>query len=295
VERWARALVGLAPPEVSVPEEAVVLPMRRSAFGTPVVTVRVNGKPREFWLDTGASMTLLSLPVALEAGVRLAAPDTLALGVVVGHIAARAVVIDSLQIGPVTARRLGAAVVERSALRLDRREVNGVVETVPIDGVIGTDLLRHLDVVLDAEEGTITVRRPTRVSHAVRNLYWVGYPVVRLVSKEGRPLLFGLDTGAEGTSVTTALLRKLPRTLVAARRTTLSGLGAGRQTSQWVAREVRLSDGDYALVFHNAPVTPDRRWTFVTFDGILGSDVALASRMHLDFVNGVFDVRPGRN
>ena len=39
-------------------------------------------------------------------------------------------------------------------------------------------------------------------------------------------------------------------------------------------------------------MTLDRRWTFVTFDGVIGSDVALASRLHIDFANGVFDVRP---
>jgi hypothetical protein len=115
---------------------------------------------------------------------------------------------------------------------------------------------------------------------------------VRLVTKDGRPVLFGLDTGAEGTYVTTALLRKLPRTAVAARRMTLGGLGPDREQTQYVARDVTLSDGDYAIALHNIPITPDRRWTFVAFDGVIGSDVALASRMHLDFMNGVFDVRP---
>jgi hypothetical protein len=292
VERWAHALAAVPAPVIDVPQMPIVLPMRRSAFGTPVITVLVNGHPHEFWLDTGASMTLLSSTVALKSGVFLAAPDTLALGVVAGHIPARAVIIDSLGIGPVTARGLSAAVVEPSALRLDRRYVQGTVESIPIDGVIGTDLLRHMDVVLDAGAGTMTIRRPQPNSRATRNLYWVGYPVVKLVTKDGRPVLFGLDTGAEGTYVTTALLRKLPRTSVAARRMTLGGLGAGRERTEWVARNLALSDGGYAIVLRNIPVTPDRRWTFVTFDGVIGSDVALTSRMHLDFTNGVFDIRP---
>jgi hypothetical protein len=49
--------------------------------------------------------------------------------------------------------------------------------------------------------------------------------------------------------------------------------------------------GDYAIHLQNAPVVAERKWTFVNFDGILGADVALASRLHLDFVNGVFDIR----
>ncbi|NUO93601.1 MAG: clan AA aspartic protease [Gemmatimonadaceae bacterium] len=292
VERWARALAAVPLAEVFVPEEPATLPMRRSAFGTPVVTVRINGHPYQFWLDTGASMTLLSAAVAVEAGVVLAAPDTLALGVVAGHIPARAVLIDSLAIGPMVARGLGAAVVNPGALRLDRAQHNGVVEAVQIDGVIGTDLLRHLDLVLDAGAGTMTIRRPRRDVRSPRNLFWVGYPVVKLVTRDGRPILFGLDTGAEGTFVTTALLRKLPRTPIAARHMTLGGLGPEKQRTQWVVRDVALSDGDYAIALRNTPVTPEHRWTFVTFDGMIGSDVALATRMHLDFTNGIFDVRP---
>jgi hypothetical protein len=170
--------------------------------------------------------------------------------------------------------------------------VRGVPQTIAIAGVIGTDLLRHLDIVLDAGAGTITIRRPRRDVHTQRNLFWVGYPVVKLVTRDGRPVLLGLDTGAEGTFVTTSLLRKLPRTHVAARRTTFSGLGSETELTHWVARDIALSDGDYAITLKNTPVTPERRWTFVIFDGVIGSDVALASRMHLDFMNGIFDVRP---
>ena len=291
VERWGRAFADFPVPEIDVPFEPVTLPMRRSAFGTPVITVRINGRPHEFWLDTGASMTLLSDGVAAQSNVKLAATDSLALGVVAGHISARAVLIDSLTIGPVTARGLGAALVSSSALRLDHRDVNGTRESVPIDGVIGTDLLRHLDIVIDAGANSITLRRPRREPHAVRNLFWVGYPVVRLVTRDGQPMLFGLDTGAEGTYVTTALLRKQPRTPIAMRRGTIGGLGAVEHRTEWLARELAVSDGDYAIVLRNVPVAAERHWTFVTFDGVLGSDVALASSMHLDFLNGIFDVR----
>jgi len=297
VERWARALSVVPPPVFDIPSGEVVLPMRRSFLGTPVVTIRINGKPHDFWLDTGASMTLLSTDVAIAAGAKLAANDTLALGVVGGHIEARAIYIDSMSLGSVVVRGLGAALVSPEALRFDERTINGIKRTVPIDGMIGTDVLRHLDVVIDARAGTITLRRPTRRNVATRNLFWVGYPVVRLVTRDGRPVIFGLDTGAEGTYVTTTLLKKLPRTPVAARRNSLVGLGASQQgsstskKSSWVARNVPLSDGNYAVALHNVPIMPAQRWTFVEFDGVIGSDVALATRMHLDFTNGIFDIR----
>jgi hypothetical protein len=292
VERWARAFASFPPATVTVPDYTVTLPLRRSVFGTPVITVRVNGRDHEFWLDTGASMTLLSTDVAVATGVKLASMDTLALGVVSGHIDARAILIDSMAIGPVMALGLTAAVVSPNVLRLDRRVDNGISHPVAIDGVIGTDLLRHMDITIDAGAGTITIRRPRPDKRAVRNLFWVGFPVIRLVTRDGVPVVFGLDTGAEGTYVTPSLLRKLPRTSIAARRGTLSGLGDERQRTEFVAREVALSDGGHAIALRNIPVATEHHWTFVTFDGMIGADVALASRLHLDFVNGVFDVRP---
>jgi hypothetical protein len=294
VERWARALSAIPTPVFEIPDQPVVLPMRRSFLGTPVVTIRLNGKPHEFWLDTGASMTLLSTDVAIAAGAKLAADDTLALGVVGGHIEARAIYIDSMAIGPVTIRGLGAALVSPEVLRFDQKLINGLRTTVPIDGMIGTDVLRHLDVVMDAKAGTITLRRPRRYSGARRNLFWVGYPVVRLVTPDGHPVLFGLDTGAEGTYVTNTLLKKQPRTPIAMRRMSLVGLGSNDRRSAkstWIARQVPLSDGNYAIMLNNVPIMPPQRWTFVDFDGVIGSDIALATRMHLDFTNGVFDIR----
>lgn len=291
VERWGRALANVPPLRMVVPVESVTLPMRRSVVGTPVVTVRLNGVARDFWLDTGASMTLLSDDVAIASHVRLSSPDTLGLGVVAGVIEARAVLVDSLAIGPVVAYDLGAALVSRDALRMDRRVVNGRTQEVKIDGVIGTDFLRGLDIVIDALAGTITLSRPRAQPHVTRNLFWVGYPVVRLVSESGRPLLFGLDTGSEGTYVTTTLLRKQPDMRVAMRRGSIRGLGTEEHRTEWVARSLAVSDGDYVIRLQNAPVAPERKWTFVILDGMLGADVALASRMHLDFTNGVFDIR----
>lgn len=59
VERWARALKAVPIPEIDVPDVPVTVPLRRSALGTPVVTVLINGHPHEFWLDTGARKSVV--------------------------------------------------------------------------------------------------------------------------------------------------------------------------------------------------------------------------------------------
>ena len=246
VERWARALSRIPTPVFEIPDQAVVLPMRRSFLGTPVVTVRINGQPHEFWLDTGASMTLLSTDVAIAAGAKLAADDTLALGVVGGHIEARAIYIDSLAIGPVTVRGLGAALVSPEVLEFDQKLVNGLRTTVPIDGVIGTDLLRHLDVVIDARRGHDHAPSPAprlgaRAQSVLGRLSRRAARHARRPARAVRPRY-----GRRGDLRDDSLLKKLPRTPVAMRRMSLVGLGSDSKRVgevDLVARQVPLSDG----------------------------------------------------
>jgi hypothetical protein len=292
VERWAHAFADAAPPTVSFSKESIILPLRRSTIGTPVTRVMINGKPHEFWLDTGASMTVVSSSAAATAGIRLVANDTLSLGVVGGDVDARAAVVDSISIGGFTARGVAAALVDSRTLHLDYKRENGILVPVTIDGVIGADLLRRMDLVIDVANGTIAISKPQRDVHSVRNLFWVGFPVVRLTARDGHPLLFGLDTGAESTYVTMGFLRKLPRTRVATRRGQIGGLGGQKEKTEWVVREAAVSDGKYAMTMRNASISPDYPWNFVNFDGIIGSDIALGARLHLDFENGVFDIRP---
>ncbi len=292
VERWARTLARIPAPTISFADTPIVLPLRRSRLGTPIVRVLVNGRPHEFWLDTGASMTVISASVAIDAGVRFAAHDTLSLGVIGGSIDARAGLIDSVALGGFIARGVATAVVDPRILRLDYKVERGQAVAIPIDGVIGVDLLRWMDLVIDVPARTITISRPRAGAQAPRNLFWVGFPVVRLIARGGQPLLFGLDTGAEDSFVTLALLRKLPRTHVALRRGHLGGLGGREEPTEWVATDLTVSDGEYAIELHNAPVGAARPSNFVSFDGIIGSDVALQSRLHLDFENGVFNIRP---
>ena len=64
VERWARALSRIPTPVFEIPDQAVVLPMRRSFLGTPVVTIKINGKT----LDLGT----LTSPNALLDAVKAA-------------------------------------------------------------------------------------------------------------------------------------------------------------------------------------------------------------------------------
>jgi len=294
VDAWAGVLRTAPPARFSVPAFPQQLPLERSAIGTPVVRVLVNGQPWNFWIDTGAGMSLIASNVAAASGVRPLGADTLAIAAAAGRVAARPALLHELDLGHVRVRNLPVALLDPGVLRIDRRMANEENVSVPIAGVIGSDVLRHLNLVLDMGAGTLTVARPPRRvprRASPRTLVWVGYPAVRMLTRDGRPVLFGLDTGADSTVVTDAWLRHTPDPQLVPVRARLDALGQAASTGLRVARYVAVGVGAYALRMRDVPVVPERGQTFVRFDGVLGANILTGAALHVDMTNGVFELR----
>jgi hypothetical protein len=294
VDSWAGILRDVPPVQVDAPTVPEIRPVLGSRLGTPVIKVEVNGHTHYFWLDTGATMSLLATDVATECGVIPITKDTLAIAAAQSRIAARPAIASLVQIGNVTIRNLPVAVLDPSALRLDKRIANGLIVPVKLDGVIGSDVLRRLSVVLDMGAGTISLARPAAHPPKQRTLIWIGFPVVRLLTRNGRPVLFGLDTGADSTIVTDAWMDKTPDPELSAAKGTIDALGAAHTGDLPVLHRVTVGDGEYVLRLRAVPIVQERRQTFVALDGVLGADILAHATLHMDITNGVFAIRaPG--
>ena len=294
VDAWAGVLRDVPPVEVTAPVAPEVIPVLGSSTGTPIIMVQVNGNTHYFWLDTGATMTLLASDVAAACGVEPMTRDTLAIASAEGRIAARPAVANVIRIGGVTIRNLPVAILAPSALRLDQRVANGRIVPVKLDGVIGSDVLRRLSVVLDMGAGTMSLARPAARAPRNRTLVWIGYPVVRLLTRTGRSVLFGLDTGADSTIVTDAWMDRTPDPELSLAVGRVDALGAAHASGLPVLERVTVGDGDYVLRLHSVPIVQERRQTFVTLDGVLGADVLAHATLHMDISNGIFAIRaPG--
>ncbi|MDQ2891211.1 MAG: retroviral-like aspartic protease family protein [Gemmatimonadota bacterium] len=294
VDAWAGVLRNVAPVEVDAPVRPQILPILGSSVGTPIISVLLNGHQHYFWLDTGASMTLISTDVASESGVIPIAVDTLAIAAAQGRIAARPAVARVVQMGTITIRNLPVALLDPTALRLDKRVANGRILNVKLDGVIGSDVMRRLSVVLDMGAGTIALAQPATHAPKLRSLIWIGFPVVRLLTRNGHPVLFGLDTGADSTLVTDSWMDKTPDPELTAATGSVDVLGAKHSGGLPVLRRVTVGDGDYVLRLGDVPIVQERRQTFVTLDGVLGADVLAHATLHMDITNGIFAIRaPG--
>lgn len=298
VEAWAPAFRHVRP-AVAFRDSVAVLPLTRARSGAPVVPVRVNGVLRHFWLDTGSSISILSSAAAAACGVT-PARDTLELVTPVGRLPARPAVARTLQLGGARVHDVPTMVVDAALLRLHSGEATGAPgRTSSIDGVIGFDVIRALDVTIDDARARVVVRRPTRRPpdpRHPRTLFWFGVPIVTLTAGNGAPLHLALDTGAEESYGTRSFVVKTGAPWVPAERRIVHGFGGEaarpRLEAGLLVPSVRLFLGRTPLDFERVFLYDAQYPTIFDLDGTLGADVGRGGTVRIDMTNGRFEVRP---
>lgn len=291
VERWAPAFRDVTR-TATFDDSVVVLPLTRSSTGTPIIPVVINGVLKRLWLDTGSSITILGSDIATECQVTPLGRDTLQLFTAVGRLPAHPALVRSLRVGGLSLANAPAMIVRASSLRIAPGDNLAGAET-PIDGVLGFDVIRLLDLTIDDAHGRVIVRKPTRgadVPDAARNLSWFGVPIVTLRSENGVPIHLALDTGSEETFGTDALVAKTGSGFAPAERRKIRGFGGTASEPGIVVRKVRLYLGTIPLDFENLFLYQAQYPTLFSLDGTLGNDVGRGGRMRIDMTNGVLEV-----
>jgi hypothetical protein len=293
VESWAAAFKGVAPRSVSYPSVPVVLPLTLSPTGTPTIPVSINGKVRFLWLDTGSSMSILASDVALDLGVNPLVDDTLEVATATGRVAARPAAIARLDIGAIRLDNFTAMIVAAELMQLRIGDGSDPTMSMKIDGVIGFDVIRRLDIRIDYVNRRVTLLAPARDAPSIpggRNLYWIGMPVVRMITSKGIPLHFHLDTGAQETYSTDGLIEKTNARTFSGERRLVGGFGGLTIAKGRFVNELRATTGGQPIVLRKLLVFAPAHFRLVSLDGILGSDVGKAGVVRIDATNGVFQL-----
>jgi hypothetical protein len=295
VETWANAFRKVPRREIIFPSQPVVVPLILSAAATPMIEIMIDGRRHAFWLDTGASMSIVSSGIAQELGMKPLAPDTLEVATTTGRVPAQPGAINRLQLGGIEIRNTTALIVDNDRMQVPIGRDGGLPVVVQIDGVIGFDIISRMDIRIDYVNRTVTMLKPVenaKLPRTGRNLFWVGTPIVRLVTSKGIPLHFNLDTGAQETYSTDGLLAKTkPRTFIGERRL-IGGLAGFTVVHGRFVNELRATMGGQPLVFRKMMVFAPAFSSFVSLDGILGSDVGKSGMVRIDATNGLFLLEP---
>jgi len=295
IEWWAVAFKNVPPKTISFRTSSVMLPMSVSPVGTPLVAVRIGGKEYNFWLDTGSSMTMLASDVARDLNIVPLVPDTLEIVTSTGRVKAHPALLPMLQIGTLVVRNAPTMIVDESLMQMREPKLVELSLKVKIDGIIGFDIIRQLDIEVDYGETSLRVRNPaTSRRESERNMFWVGLPIVRLTSGDGVPLHFGLDTGAQQTFVTETMLDKLQLQAARVESRRVGGLGGEISLRAPVLPDVRLFVRGFPILFRSAVVRAPVYQVLASLDGVLGGDVWNSGIVRIDMTNGIFAVRRPR-
>ena len=296
IEVWADAFSNVAAKKSTFRSVQSRVNMSMSGVGTPLVPVRIAGKEYHFWLDTGSSLTMLASDVARDLNIQPLVKDTLEIVTSTGRVKAQPILIPQLQIGPLVVENAPSMIVDEAMMQMREPESMLLAKEVKIDGIIGFDIIRELDIEFDYGESTIRLRDPA-ISRPddERNMFWVGLPVIRMSSEDGIPLHFGLDTGAQVTFVTETLLDKLQLTPARVESRRVGGLGGEISMRAPVMPDVRLLVRDFPIIFRGAAVRAPVYQVLASLDGVLGGDIWNSGIVRIDMTNGVFAIKRPRS
>jgi predicted aspartyl protease len=295
IELWAAAFKNVPPKTFTYRSVAARLAMSVSSVGTPLVPVRIGDKVYNFWLDTGSSLTMLASDVARDLNITPLEPDTLEIVTSTGRVQANPALISELEIGQLVVRNAPTMVVDESMMQM--REPKPIERSthVKIDGIIGFDIIRQMDLEVDYGENILRLRDPSKSRpDGDRNMFWVGLPVIRLTSTDGVPLHFGLDTGAQLTFVTETLLEKLQLEAARIESRRVGGLGGEVSLRAPVLPDLKVLVRGFPILFRGAVVRAPVYQVLASLDGVLGGDVWNSGIVRIDKTNGVFAIRRPR-
>jgi clan AA aspartic protease (TIGR02281 family) len=292
IEQWARAFSNIPPKRSEFRARSENVPMSVSAVGTPLIRVHIGDQLFHFWLDTGSSMTMLASDVASSLGITPLVSDTLEIVTSTGRIAAQPAVIPMLRVGQLVIRNVPTMIVDEEMMRMREPKPVGQAPKLKIDGIIGFDIIRGLDIEVDYFDLVLKLRDPAHSETTRdRNMFWVGLPVVRLVSTGGIPLHFALDTGAQLTFVTESLLEKLELQASRVESRRVGGLGGEISMRAPVMSDLRVRLRGFPIVVRSAVVRAPVYQVLAALDGVLGGDIWNAGIVRMDVTNGIFAVR----
>jgi len=291
-ERWGRAFAGVDTQVVTFALDPVSIPLSTTPLGTPTLRARINGKEFEFWLDTGSSLSVLSSDVAAEAGVSILGQESMSVRTFAGIAPVRPAALKRIAIGPIVITNTPVIVMDAGLMRV-RADAHGVpVGGMPVDGIIGWDIIRRFDISLNYDKRTITLQRPEvlgTLGTTLQNLTWVGKPLVEVRTAVGGTMHFALDTGSQSSFVNASIVERIG---VGTNNFSgrVFGLGGTEGQAGRVVPFMHVDVGGQSVLMRGLIVYAPACSGVINCDGILGSDIAQFGTLRIDATNGIFSI-----
>jgi hypothetical protein len=197
-----------------------------------------------------------------------------------------------MELGGIVLANVPAIEMDASLMRIKSSAQGVRGPELRVDGIIGWDVIRQFDIVMDYIGGTITLRRPVHLTTngtTFQNLIWMGKPLVQVTMKSGGTFRFSLDTGAQASVLNASILDELGiGTRTSGGR--LSGVGSSGRPTNRVVPSLTMEIAGRLLRLESVIVYGPVYSGLVQSSGILGSDLGRFGKIRIDATNGLFSV-----
>jgi hypothetical protein len=145
---------------------------------------------------------------------------------------------------------------------------------------------------MDFDSGKIVLQQPENLGirgTSAQNLVWVGKPFVQVRTTLGETVQFALDTGAQSSFVTDAVVKKV-RAATSYPDARVFGIAATGGQMVRLVPKLRLEIGGRSLLMSDLIIYTRPSSGLVESDGILGSNIGRFGTVTIDATNGVFSI-----
>lgn len=262
--------------------------MSLSISGSPVVRVKVNGIERNFWLDTGALMSCVSEKTAQVCGLEVEKDSQVDVeSSTDGKVSVDCGFAEKLTLGNCEVSQLPLLVLPNEALTI---EMPGSHDNIIINGLIGWDIIKHLDVTLNYKAGEILINKPQVDETLEKNIIMDGYLIVKGNDSHGSPLYLGSDTGANKTAFGEGFMHKFKHVELERETNRVGGITGFIEKENDLMKSFDFKINGKKFSLERVHKSLNQACTFFTLDGIIGSDICQDGCLRIDYTNRHFSV-----
>jgi hypothetical protein len=287
--RWA--LFRGAPAQVVVSGLPTIIRGTRDKLGLVHLPVMAGSYAGSWLLDTGANVTVIRRSAADRIGVQLSANAAAAQGSSGKSVGVHAGTIPELQIGKIVLRNVAVLVVEDADLNFPDADYQ-------IEGSLGLPVLAALGRVTLYADGSVVLgaKATARAGASNHTLFFErSTPLVAADLGYGRQL-FVVDTGAQGTILTSQFFAQTKGTSQLGKMVTLDLAGAGGvgTMAAFGSQDLVANFGGACVPLNEAHILTSNTGSEDDFYGVIGQDaLRQVTSVTFDFVNMQFSTRGG--
>ncbi|MEZ7793951.1 aspartyl protease family protein [Niallia circulans] len=286
----AKALRQFEQATFSFSNDKICIPLKRSISGSPTIDVMINGRKKCFWLDTGAGMTVISDSIVKECGMALIENEDLEVGNSTNqNFNSDLAIIDTIVIDDLTILNQSTLVLANDLLKIPIPHSAKVME---IDGIIGWDIIQYLHLEIDYRQEKVMIQKHRQKDGEKNNLFFCGYPIIKVKGKNQVPLYFGLDTGANKSHFGKTLLSKIDELKIDKTIKYSGGLGDVKEREIDTIETLSIYlDKNQSITLKNVRETLTDLAAFFKLDGVFGMDIAHNGSLVIDYPNRHFELK----